>query len=115
MKIVSWNINGLRASGRLDNLDDLIKTHNPDIICLSETKLSYPYQNSINNINNRYSQYPYKSYAVSWIKNGYSGVSIWSKIKPIKFTEGINNDKLDTEGRVITAYFDDLILVNIYS
>ena len=107
MKIISWNVNGIRAIIKKGFIN-FIKTHNPDIICLQETK-AQPEQIDLN-----ISDYPYV-YWNSAQKKGYSGTGILSKIKPINISYGIGIDKHDTEGRVITAEFDKFFLVTVYT
>lgn len=109
MQIISWNVNGLRAIHRKGNFDWLLKA-SPDIFCLQETKAT-PDQ-----LDESVRKPPfYESYfAFPVFKKGYSGVSIYTKIKPEKVEYGINNSEFDQEGRVIGAYFKDFILFNVY-
>ena len=93
MKIISWNVNGIRAvlkKGFLDFINDF----NPDIICIQETK-AHPEQVDLDLDN-----YKYK-YWNSATKKGYSGTAIFSKIKPISVQNDMNIEKHDDEGRVI--------------
>jgi len=106
MKIISWNINGLNAKERITNLDYLVETENPDIICLSETKLqecknTKKYLDTFN-----------KYFNYSTIKKGYSGVAIFSKSKPLN----IINDPQGHEGygRTIMAEYKNFYLVSVY-
>ncbi len=107
MKLISWNVNGIRAAiskGFLEVLDLL----DADVVCLQETKAK-PEQIEIDE-----SLYPYQ-YKYSAIRRGYSGTAILSRIEPINVTYGIGLDQHDTEGRVITAEFDDFYLVTVYT
>jgi len=107
MKIVSWNVNGIRAvlkKGFLDFLDEV----NPDIICLQETK-AHPEQVELN-----LEQYPYKFWN-SAEKKGYSGTAIFSKIKPISIINNLNIEKHDTEGRVICFEMKNYYLITVYT
>ena len=107
MKIVSWNVNGIRAvlkKGFLDFLDEV----NPDIICLQETK-AHPEQVELN-----LEEYPYKFWN-SAEKKGYSGTAIFSKIKPISITNNLNIKKHDTEGRVICFEMKNYYLITVYT
>ena len=111
IKLVSWNVNGLRAVLRKDALSPVLEI-NPDIICLQEAKLSkgvipdmgwaleYPHQ--------------YFHYAE---KNGYSGTTIVSKYKPISVQYDMEGTEFEhpEEGRVITLEFQDSYLVNVYT
>ena len=107
MKIISWNVNGIRAIVKKGFIN-FIHQHNPDILCLQETK-AQPNQIEIN-----LGEYPY-IYWNSAQKKGYSGTGIISKIKPIKVTYGMNIPKHDTEGRIITVEFDKIFLVTVYT
>ena len=107
MKIISWNVNGIRAvlkKGFLEFLDE----HNPDIICLQETK-AHKEQVDI-----CLDEYPY-DYWNSATKKGYSGTAIFSKEKPINVKYGIGIESHDQEGRVITIEFNDYYLVTVYT
>jgi len=105
MKLISWNVNGIRAclnKGFLNSMD----IESPDIICLQETK-AHPDQVDL-------SLGTYECFWNSAEKKGYSGTAIFSKIKPISVINGIGKEEHDNEGRVITAEFDDFFLVNVY-
>ena len=105
MKIISWNVNGLRAIvGK--NFYSFMEKENPDIICLQETKIQ---EGQIELELKDY--HKYFSYAE---KKGYSGTAILSKIEPLSVTYGIGIEEHDTEGRVITAEYDDFYLVCAY-
>ncbi len=109
MKILSWNVNGIRAIHKKGFLEWLTQT-NPDIICLQETKAS-PEQlpNELLNISN------YISYFSSSVnKKGYSGVAIYTKQKPINVSYGFGIEKFDSEGRILVAEYDKFVLINIY-
>lgn len=109
MKIISWNVNGLRASHKKGAFDTLLKL-NPDIFCLQETK-AQPEQlpEEVRNPEGYFSYFDH-----SKGRKGYSGVAIYSKIKPEKVTEGMGVSDFDQEGRLVTAFFKDFILINIY-
>ena len=107
IKIISWNVNGIRAIIKKGFLE-FIKSYNPDILCIQETK-AHPDQVDID-----LSNYPYKFWS-SAEKKGYSGTAIFSKIKPIKPTYGLNISKHDSEGRVITLEFENYFLINVYT
>ena len=106
MKLISWNVNGLRAimnKGFLDN----VKQINADIFCIQETKLQ---EGQID-----FNPEGYNVYWNSAIKKGYSGTAVFSKIKPIKVEYGIGKEEHDQEGRVITLEFEEFYLVNCYT
>lgn len=106
MKLVSWNVNGLRAcvqKGFLDYFNEM----GADIFCIQETKLQ---EGQIDlNIEN---YYQYWNYAV---KKGYSGTAIFTKIKPLSVVYGLGEHMEDHEGRAITLEFESFYLVNVYT
>lgn len=105
MKLVSWNVNGIRAVlGK--GLHDFLAAEQADIVCLQETKA-------------RAEQVPDKfdGYEIVWNsaeKAGYSGTAIFSKVPPLSVRLGMGLDIHDKEGRVITAEFADFFVVNVY-
>jgi len=105
MKIVSWNVNGIRAAIQKGFLD-FVKSESPDILALQEIK-AHPEQ-----VDSKLFQYPHH-YWNSAEKKGYSGVAVFSKVKPISIKNGIG--LLDEEGRVITLEFENFYLVNVYT
>lgn len=109
MKIVSWNVNGLRAVHKKGNFDWLLK-HSPDVFCLQETK-SEPDQlvEEVRTPSGYHSHFDH-----SKLKKGYSGVAIYSKIKPAKVDYGMGVEEFDQEGRLLAAHFADFILVTVY-
>jgi len=110
MKIISWNTNGLRATVKQGNFIPLFTFNNPDIVCLQETKCE-PEQldESTRNLNGYYSYFSF-----SKLRKGYSGVAIYSKMKPLKVEYGIGIKDFDDEGRTLVAYYSDFILINCY-
>lgn len=109
MKIISWNVNGLRAvikKGFFDNLKEM----DPDILCIQETKAQD--QEVLKALSQ---QTDYNIYVNSADKKGYSGTAILSKTKPIVVNNGIGISEYDNEGRVICAEFDKFYLVNHYA
>lgn len=109
MKIISWNVNGIRASHKKGALKEAFDLK-PDILCLQETKAE-PSQLS-EEIKNPKGYFSYFSH--SKIKKGYSGVAIFTKEKPEKVTYGIDMPGNDDEGRTVTAHYKDFILINCY-
>ena len=104
MKIISWNVNGLRACMN-KGFADFLNSEDPDIICLQETKMQKEQAN-----------FSFENYHEFWNsaeKKGYSGTAIFSKIEPISVTYNIENHT--DEGRVITAEYDDFYLVCVYT
>lgn len=109
MKIVSWNVNGLRAVIK-KGFFEIFNNLNADIFCIQETKMQEADVTFLND--GKYEDY--FVYMNSAIKRGYSGTLIFTKIKPINVIYGIN-DKYNDEGRAITLEFDNFYLVNLYS
>lgn len=105
MKLISWNVNGLRACMQKGFLDYFRET-DADVFCLQETKLQ---KGQIELELPGYHQY--WNYAE---KKGYSGTALFSKKEPVKVTYGIGVEEHDHEGRVITAEFEDFFCVTVY-
>lgn len=108
MKIISWNVNGIRASVK-KGLIDIIQDLDADIFCIQETKAQDDQvQEALTKLSG------YSIFSNSAVKKGYSGVAILSKTEPIKITADIQIEEHDQEGRVITAEYADFYLVNVY-
>ena len=108
MKLISWNVNGIRAAvkkGFLDFLDQ----EKPDILCIQESKAHKEQLKE-----EILSGHGYFNYWHSGIKKGYSGVAIFSKKEPLYIQEGLGIKKYDNEGRVIIAEYENFLLYNIY-
>ena len=105
-KMISWNVNGLRAAVTKGFLD-IFKEIDADIFCLQETKLQ---EGQIDLDLPGY--YDYWNYAQ---KKGYSGVALFTKEKPINVTYGLGIEEHDKEGRVITAEFEDYYVLTCYT
>lgn len=106
MKLISWNVNGLRACVKKGFLD-YFNEADADIFCIQETKLQ---EGQIDLQLEGY--YQYWNYAV---KKGYSGTAIFTKQKPLSVTYGLGIEEHDQEGRVITLEFDEFYVVNVYT
>lgn len=106
MKLISWNVNGLRAAvtkGFMESFEKL----DADMFCLQETKLQ-PHQIEL--------ELPgYEQYWNSAVKKGYSGTALFTRVKPLNVTNGIGIEEHDQEGRVITAEYDNFYLVTCYT
>ncbi|MFH1410723.1 MAG: exodeoxyribonuclease III, partial [Patescibacteria group bacterium] len=109
MKLISWNVNGIRAAVNKGFLEWFEK-ESPDILCLQETKahsdqlgfeLTHP---------KGYHAY----FSSSQVKKGYSGVATYTKKEPIKITDGFGVEEFDREGRVIVTEFKEFTLFNVY-
>ena len=107
IKIISWNVNGIRAVLK-KGFHDFIKEHSPDILCLQETK-AHPDQVDLN-----MDELPFR-YWNSAEKKGYSGTSIFLNKEPLSSSDGLGIKKHDNEGRVITLEFNEYFLVNVYT
>ena len=115
MKIISWNINGIRAVHKKGLLTPFVEKYNPDIMCFQETKAE---QNQ-----SEVDLPEYEEYWNSAARKGYSGTAIFTKIKPLsvindlpeKIVKKYNLGEVNTEGRVIAAEYKDFFLVNVYT
>lgn len=107
-KIISWNVNGLRAILKKGFLNWLEK-ENPDILCLQEIKISdKDIPKELKKIKG------YHCFFNCAQKSGYSGVAIFSKIEPNEIKTGLGIEKYDEEGRIILAKYDNFTLANVY-
>lgn len=106
MKLISWNVNGLRACvGK--GFTEFVETQQPDILCLQETKLQAGQIDL-----------PMEGYHAYWNyaeKKGYSGTALFTKTEPLAVTYGIGIPEHDKEGRVITAEFADFYMITVYT
>ncbi|MCU0372352.1 MAG: exodeoxyribonuclease III [Ignavibacteria bacterium] len=108
IRIFTWNVNGLRAVHKKGFLD-WVTDEKPDILCLQETKAHRDQlPEELRNIKG------YESHFHSAKKKGYSGVAIYSRIKPVEIQYGIGNDYFDDEGRAIIADYGKFVLANCY-
>ncbi len=107
-RILSWNVNGLRAVHKKGFLD-WFKEEQPDILCLQETKAQEEQlPDEVRNVEG------YHSYFSSAVKKGYSGVAIYTKEKPKSVKKGFGIERFDSEGRILVAEYSDFTLINIY-
>jgi len=108
MKIISWNVNGIRAVAKKDFFKDL-EQKDPDILCLQETKAQDDQVAEVlTSLEN------YEVYSNSAEKKGYSGTAILTKLKPLSISRDIGQAEFDQEGRVLCLEFQDFFLVNVY-
>ncbi|ABO34896.1 exodeoxyribonuclease III Xth [Methanococcus maripaludis C5] len=106
MKMLSWNVNGIRACLK-NGFMDFLKRESPDVMCIQETKVqSGQVQLGLDGY------FQYWNYAE---RKGYSGTAVFTKIKPNEVIYGIKNSEHNGEGRVITLKFDEYYLVNVYT
>ncbi|CAH2760602.1 exodeoxyribonuclease III [Erysipelothrix amsterdamensis] len=106
MKLISWNVNGLRAVMKKD-FEGIFEAMDTDVLCLQETKMQ---AGQLDYDPEGY--YAYYNYAE---KKGYSGTAVYTRIKPLNVTYGIQEDEHNTEGRVITCEYEDFFLVCVYT
>ncbi len=105
MKLVSWNVNGLRACvGK--GFFEFLAAENPDMMCLQETKLQPEQAPQVDG---------YREYWCSAEKKGYSGTALFTKSEPLSVSFGLGIEEHDHEGRVITAEYEDFYLVTVYT
>lgn len=107
MKLISWNVNGLRAV-LTKGFEDFFYEVDADIFCIQETKMQ----------EGQIEDFELKGYTQYWnsaVKKGYSGTAVFTKIKPKSVKYGIGKKEHDEEGRVITLEFETFYLVNIYT
>ncbi|MEC2196782.1 exodeoxyribonuclease III [Bacillus subtilis] len=107
MKLISWNVNGLRAVMRKMDFLSYLKEEDADIICLQETK-----------IQDGQADLQPEGYHVYWnyaVKKGYSGTAVFSKQEPLQVIYGIGVEEHDQEGRVITLEFENVFVMTVYT
>ena len=116
IKIIHWNIAGLRPFLKKGELDELIKVENPDFICFNEIKMDSELIKSMKIEKLFQDKYKYESYwYCSTEKKGYAGTAILTKYKPISVSYGMNISKHDNEGRIITLEYDKFYLISCYT
>ena len=109
MKLISWNLNGIRAVAK-KGLFDKIEEMNPDVICFQETKAQDDQVAEVlKDLNG------YFSYSNSAVKKGYSGTAIVSKTEPLNVFSDIGIEEHDQEGRVLTAEFKEFYITTVYT
>lgn len=106
MKLISWNVNGLRACLNKGFMDFFTESDS-DIFCLQETKMQ---EGQV-----KLDLEGYEQYWNSAVKKGYSGTAVFTKTRPISVSYGIAQEIHDQEGRVITLEFEKFYLVNVYT
>ncbi|MEW6526425.1 MAG: exodeoxyribonuclease III [Spirochaetota bacterium] len=108
LKLISWNVNGIRAVYK-KGFSQWFVSEKPDILCLQETKASADqFPEELKNIDG------YHLFTVEAQKKGYSGVALYSTLKPEKIETGFGIERFDTEGRILIAHYDTFVLYNIY-
>lgn len=109
MKIISWNVNGLRAIYKKGYFEEILK-ESPDILCLQETKAEA--EQLEESVRNPAGYFSYFSHSKK--RKGYSGVAIYTKRKPDKVEEGMEVKEMDQEGRLLVAYYPEFVILNCY-
>lgn len=107
VKIVSWNVNGIRAVLRKEVFLPFVADHKPDVICLQETK-AWPEQVALD-----LPSHPHQYWSRA-VRKGYSGTAIFSKTAALSAHVGMDVERHDQEGRVTTAEFDHVFVVSVY-
>lgn len=106
MRLVSWNVNGLRAC-LTKGFEEFFYKVNADIFCIQETKMQ---EGQVEIVLEGYHQY-----WNSAVKKGYSGTAIFTKKEPISVSRGLGIDIHDQEGRIVTLEYEEFYLVNVYT
>jgi len=112
MKILSWNVAGLRAMLKKENLENLLKTDTYDIVCLQETKAEEKQVKLSDEIKEKYPYRYWNSTQGTTQRKGLSGTTIWSRFKPLKQIPG---PEIDEEGRIVALEFEKFIIVCVYT
>lgn len=111
MKIITWNVNGLRSIWKKGELQNLIKKYQPDILGLQETKSHIEQLHDDTKNHDGY----YTYFESATMRKGYSGVAIYSRTEPLDVKATLSDKKfLDDEGRTIIAEYEDFYLINCY-
>ena len=109
MRLISWNVNGIRAVMKKDFLDSVARMQ-PDVLCLQETKAQDE------QVHEAVAALPgYHLYTNSAVKKGYSGTAIFSRKEPLSVQCDVGEEEHDQEGRVIAAEFDDWFVATVYT
>ena len=109
MKIISFNVNGIRAIAQKNFFEDM-ENHNPDIICLQETKATVDQvKETVKSL------FGYEVYANEAARKGYSGTAILTKHTPVRVMYDLQIDEHDQEGRIVCLEFEKFYLVNVYT
>lgn len=106
MKLISWNVNGLRACMN-KGFEDFLRAADADVFCVQETKMQ-----------REQAEFAFAGYEEYWNsaeKKGYSGTAVFTKEKPLSVTYGLGIEEHDKEGRVITAEYEKFYLVTVYT
>lgn len=109
MRIISWNVNGLRANVKKGGFDWFLN-ESPDIYCVQEVKAeASQLEEGVRNPPGYHSYFDH-----SKGRKGYSGVAVYSKVKPEKVEYGMGTPEFDDEGRFLALFFSEFVLINVY-
>jgi len=109
-KIISWNVNGIRAWHKKGAMDELLLTLNPDIFCLQEIKAEQIQLSEEIQDPKGYFSY----FDSSKMRKGYSGVALYTKEEPLEVVAGLGVKALDQEGRLLTAFYEGYVVITGY-
>jgi exodeoxyribonuclease-3 len=109
IRLISWNVNGLRAVWNKDFLETF-RRMDADVVALQETKIQAPQLTEEMRQIDGYDAY----WSFSTVKKGYSGVAVYSRIPPLRVSEGIGIPRYDDEGRILEMDFGDFVFFNVY-
>ncbi len=110
MRLISWNVNGLRAVHKKAVLLPFLETHLPDVLLLQETKAQVE---DLSDELQRVDGYQLKLFPAT--RKGYSGTGVYTRHAPDEWIEGIGESEFDREGRVLGARFGELVILSVYS
>ena len=117
MKIIAWNVNGIRSLLKTDHLNNMIKDENPDVLCIGETKISCPYTDTENELKTIAPKLKHIYWSPCKTKGGYSGTAILCKKEPLNISYGLKykNKEIDDEGRVIVIEYKKFYILHVYT
>ena len=117
MKIIAWNINGIRAILKKDDFIKLINEEDPDVFCIGETKISCPFIEVETEIKERLKSEYFSYWSPCKTRKGYSGTAIYSKteVENVVYGLKIGDTEYDEEGRVITCEYNKFYLIHVYT
>ena len=113
MKIIAWNVNGIRSLIKSNNIQQIFD-EKPDVLCIGETKIDCNDYKDIDE-SDIFSYFKYRYWSHCSTKKGYAGTAIFSKKKPLNVFYGLINSNIDKEGRVITLEFKKYFLIHVYT
>jgi exodeoxyribonuclease-3 len=109
MKIITWNVNGIRAVTKKEDWKKFFEKYDPDILCLNETKAQ---KDQLTHEHMGGDEYTVQFHSAK--KKGYSGVAIYSKTEPLNIIEGLGIEEFDNEGRVLTFEYENYYVISTY-